>query len=123
MAWVIRSSLRQEDVFARYGGEEFAILARGIVPKQAQVLGERIRQVIERLRVPQSEWSQENLPTVSLDEMREPPEKEGGIQVTVSIGVASTDELPALDSPLDLVRLADRRLLQAKEDGRNRVVL
>lgn len=96
----LQRSLRREDILARYGGEEFSI----ILPETSR---ERAAEVAERLRraVAKRAYSFDGFP----------------IPVTVSVGVA---DLRADDDEFgrSLIQRADRNLLQAKEDGRNRVV-
>jgi two-component system cell cycle response regulator len=96
----VEKSIRLEDVLARYGGEEFAILVRGIEHARANRFGERIRAAVERLVVP---WEGKSLRT------------------TVSVGVASLNELSELATGEGLLGLADVRLYRAKQKGRNRV--
>jgi len=97
---VVRSTLRAEDALCRYGGEEFCILLRSIDLAGAARLAERIRTLIQELRI--------------VHEGRTIP-------VTASIGCASRAELTEATSSA-LVGLADRRLYRAKAAGRNRVV-
>jgi two-component system cell cycle response regulator len=92
--------LRQEDVFARYGGEEFVLLLRGVTRVGAERAGERLRDAIQRLRVPFEDKI---------------------LTATVSIGCASMECTEQPSSEV-LVALADRRLYAAKRAGRNRVV-
>lgn len=93
-------SLRESDLLGRYGGEEFMIVLSETPPQQAAETAERLRACIS-------------------DQLFE---VEGQIiSVTLSIGVASASpDCPDLDT---LIRHADQALYQAKEGGRNRVVL
>ena len=89
---------RDSDNLYRYGGEEFVMLLRNTDARGACMLAERIRATIETLAI----------------------ECEGArINFTVSAGVAS---LLGDDSTDSLFDRADRALLQAKDQGRNRVV-
>ncbi|MBN2340955.1 MAG: GGDEF domain-containing protein [Deltaproteobacteria bacterium] len=97
----IQFTLREEDFFARYGGEEFAVLARDINITGADALGERIRQIVQDLRI------------VTPFGVRVP--------VTLSIGVATVCD-GAKVSHEALIKAADDNLYKAKESGRNRVV-
>jgi len=96
----LQRSLRHEDILARYGGEEFAT----ILPETSQ---ERALQVAERLRRAGAKraYSFDGFP----------------IPVTISIGVA---ELAEEDEEFGrtLLQSADRCLLEAKEQGRNRAL-
>lgn len=97
---ILSSTLRTDDLLARYGGEEFALLLREIPPSGVRVALERLRTAVETKCF---EYEQHVIP------------------VTISIGAASYLE-DAPDSLDELIELADRRLYQAKEKGRNRVV-
>jgi two-component system, cell cycle response regulator len=93
-------TLRAEDVVARYGGEEFAVILRGIALGPATTVGERLRGLVEAMRVNHGEEV---------------------IRATLSAGCASLAccAAPGGDA---LVAVADRRLYIAKRGGRNRVV-
>lgn len=93
-------AIRRSDVLARYGGEEFVVLFRETSAGQALERVEVIRRTVE------AEPLLEGTATP--------------VRVTVSAGVASW---PADgDSVSDLIAEADRRLFEAKNAGRNRVV-
>jgi two-component system cell cycle response regulator len=98
LASAVKQRIRREDVFARYGGEEFAIVLPEISISAAMTLAEKIRQLIER------------------HEFRFEKTK---IAVTISVGVASTDDRD-LDAET-LIKLADEQLYAAKAGGRNQV--
>ncbi len=98
VAGTLAGTIRDTDLVGRYGGEEFMILAPETSLKQAMFLGERLRRGIEA-----QVTSERDFP-----------------RVTVSIGIASTDQ--AIEPNTDLVALADKALYQAKHEGRNRVV-
>jgi diguanylate cyclase (GGDEF)-like protein len=97
----IHKILREEDFFARYGGEEFVVLARDIGFNGSVALGERIRQIIQDLKI------------LTPEGIRVP--------VTLSIGVATVDEGKSI-SIEQFIQIADENLYKAKENGRNRVV-
>jgi len=94
---------RPLDLVARYGGEELAVLLPCTPPIGAFQVAEKIREAVKQLQInhpqsPVSHW------------------------VTVSIGVSSI--VPWHDcSPKTLIRMADKALYQAKEMGRDRVIL
>jgi len=92
--------IRLEDLLARYGGEEFVILARSTGKTDALRLGERIRESIGELEIPVSDRS---------------------IRVTLSMGVASLQDVAPDGGPNELLALADARLYRAKGTGKNRV--
>jgi len=100
-ALALREELRAEDLVARFGGEEFVALLRDGPPAQAHRVAERLRERVKGLRVPH----------------------EGRLlQITASIGVATSDER-GLDVPADLFARADRRLYAAKAAGRDRIAV
>jgi diguanylate cyclase (GGDEF)-like protein len=100
-ARIVADSIRHEDIFGRYGGEEFALLLPEVGLAGAL-------QVCERLRTRLGE-----APVVFGRDQ---------ISVTASFGLASTEALGEEYGVLDLIHLADSKLYEAKELGRNRVV-
>jgi diguanylate cyclase (GGDEF)-like protein len=101
LAQAVSQTIRAEDVFARYGGEEFSVICRGVDLQGAARFAERVRGIIETI-------------TFSYQGTRLP--------ITISLGVAGLPD-PALREPIDLISAADAALYQAKNGGRNRVVL
>jgi diguanylate cyclase (GGDEF)-like protein len=91
---------RSIDIVARYGGEEFAVVLPDTVSNTAIHVAEKIRRVIETLRV------------------KSLPPDHGG--VTVSIGVATCRPSDG-GTPPELVAAADAQLYAAKAAGRNQV--
>lgn len=87
---------------ARHGGEEFVALFRGADTEQAKARLDRTRESIARRRLVN----------------RDTEEPIG--RVTFSAGVA---DVFAYDDPRRALRAADEALLQAKEAGRNQVVV
>ncbi len=96
---ILRASFRASDIVARYGGEEFAAVVPGLAPAMAVDRMEAIRRAVAGTRVPLAEG--------------------GSAALTVSVGVACFPS--EAESILDALRLADRRLYQAKAAGRGRV--
>jgi diguanylate cyclase (GGDEF)-like protein len=97
----LRRAARGSAAVVRWGGEEFLVVDRIWRAEDAWVLAERLRGSVERGR--------ETL--------------EDGSFVTVSVGYAIYpfwDARPDALSWEDVVRLADRALYRAKNDGRNR---
>jgi diguanylate cyclase (GGDEF)-like protein len=95
----VRERVRRGDVLVRRGGEEFALIMPGTTTHEAQAIAERVQEALAE----------------------RPLEHEGlRIEQTVSIGVAtwSGDE-----SPESLERRADLAMYEAKDKGRNRVVV
>lgn len=99
LSGIIKSCIRDVDIFARYGGEEFAIILPQTNQAEAGHIGERIRS-----RVDENEFLLEGVSPV---------------RVTVSVGISCFPENGK--SPQQLVKVADQALYQAKGDGRNLV--
>ena len=96
IANVIQFNLRKTDVFARWGGEEFIILAPETTSEQAERLGEKLRSAIEGY-----DFDIED-------------------RVTASFGFT----LYRSDSTSEqMIKRADEAMYQAKNNGRNQVVL
>lgn len=94
---------RPLDFAARFGGEEFALVLYGQANDFARDLPEHIRQRVLELGIPHAESSV-------------------GPCLTVSIGVSIVT--PGAERSLaGAVQMADEALYQAKEEGRNRVVV
>ncbi|WP_111980263.1 GGDEF domain-containing protein [Algibacillus agarilyticus] len=94
MAQLMQKAFRDEDMLFRYGGEEFAIIVKHVDLKLAQIILERLRQLVNAQIFPQ----------VGL--------------VTVSIGFTIIDNNIL---PSTVIQRADQALYYAKENGRNQV--
>lgn len=91
-------NLRREDIFVRWGGEEFLLFLPDMPIHEAVAIAERMRRNVQETPI--------NL-------------GESSIQCSVSIGVAGCAlTCTTID---DLISEADKRLYQAKNNGRNRV--
>ncbi|MEM7413346.1 MAG: diguanylate cyclase [Myxococcota bacterium] len=101
VAAVLNETVRETDLPARYGGEEFAVLAPRTDAAGAVALGEKLR----------SEMAAERVRDPGIPEPK-------GLGVTVSIGVALYD-----GDPKRFFNEADRALYQAKDAGKDCVVL
>lgn len=113
---LMSEQVRSSDIVARYGGEEFAIILPETGIQLAYEVAERIRSKVEAQKL-------------IFDD--------NTLGVTVSIGLASLsqikfqagkdkkDQLDKLSGSLDqlLLRKADEALYQAKQTGRNQVVI
>ena len=97
---IVKGSIRKEELFARYGGEEFLAVLPETNREGGISAAERIRSLVEKHSF-QYEGKK--------------------FSVTISVGVASTDGDVNL-TPNELIRQADERMFQAKNQGRNRVV-
>jgi diguanylate cyclase (GGDEF)-like protein len=97
VASVSRETCRLEDVICRIGGEEFGVILPGATLEEATALAERVRAGIASVA----------FPLVG--------------RVTVSVGVAE-GPLHA-SSPRELITCADLALLDAKANGKDRVLV
>jgi diguanylate cyclase (GGDEF)-like protein len=96
----IKDSTRQIDFMGRYGGEELAVILTETDKEESLVIAERIRQAVESNKI------------AAYDE---------SLNVTISIGISL---FPAdATEVLSLIDKADQALYQAKQSGRNKVVL
>jgi len=102
VASILQQAVRLDDVAARIGGEEFALLLTNTTAQDAQNIAERIRLT---LAGHDAATSQQQLP--------EP--------ITISLGVYTATS-PLLSAETCVER-ADKAMYQAKETGRNRVVV
>lgn len=102
IAQLLSSNIRKIDIAARYGGEEFALILVETDKQAATYVATKIKKLVEQHRF-QYEETQPNG------------------KLTISMGVATFPD-DAI-KPEELVSLADKRLYQAKKNGRNRVVL
>ena len=100
LAQLISRRLRRSEFIARYGGEEFALVLPETDSAGARIIAERIRQTVEDHEF-------------YCGELRLP--------VTVSVGGAVWR--PDMVEPRDLIAEADANLYDAKDQGRNKVVL
>ncbi len=99
----IKNSVRGIDLACRYGGEEFLVAMPDTDLRFASVVAERLRQEVA------------NSPVV-LNGGRDE------INVTVSIGLASSENGPKDDTSQRLIKRADEALYSAKNSGRNKVI-
>ena len=101
VALVLQGQTRGSDVAARYGGEEFTIVLPDITATLALERAQQVCQEVEKL-------------------VLHPSGKDVGT-VTVSIGLS---HFPAHGSTVEaLLSAADKALYEAKNAGRNRVVV
>jgi diguanylate cyclase (GGDEF)-like protein len=107
VAQVIQGFARRPlDLAARYGGEEFAVILYDMSLPHIEDVAERLREMVQ------------NLPIAPREAATAPT----GARVTVSVGVGIA--IPSIGrTPQGLVQLADEALYEAKQTGRNRVVV
>ena len=97
----LRKNIKGVDIICRFGGEEFLIILLNTGQKNAEVVAEKLRVLIEKLRI----------------KRRNSDEYLKGI--TISIGITELNK----DEPLmEAVDDADKALFNAKDKGRNRIV-
>jgi two-component system chemotaxis family response regulator WspR len=111
---VLQNSSRRIDTTARVGGEEFASILPATEEVGARSFAEKVRATVEALEVP-------------LVRARE-GSSEDSLSVTVSAGIAVARKVESEDARMTrlaevLVQAADKALYEAKEGGRNRVVV
>lgn len=97
---ILRENLGEEGLLARLGGDEFAILLGRVNVEEANLLAEKLRRAVEKVKLC-------------------PGSYEISFGYTISIGVA-----PIHNGTLELrevISRADYALYQSKEQGRNRV--
>ncbi len=96
----MQQQLRDYDQIGRYGGEEFMVVLPNSKIDSAMVIAERIKSAISEVPMQTSE---------------------GLLNITISLGVA---ELSVSDGTVTtFVNRADQALLEAKDQGRNRIVV
>lgn len=101
LATRIRHNLRYYDTPFRYGGEEFVVLLNNTNPEEAFFIARRLCQLVS------------DQPFIIHENLE--------LQITISAGIASLK--PEDDSDgARLLNRADRCLLRAKSEGRNRVI-
>jgi diguanylate cyclase (GGDEF)-like protein len=97
----IKGGLSRNDLLARYGGEEFAVVLPATDRHAAGQVAERLRTLVG------SQFIDTNT---------------GAMRVTISVGVADL-ESSAGASLTELLQRADGGLLEAKKQGRNKVIV
>jgi len=101
-ARILRETAREIDMVGRYGGEEFIVILPNTDEEEAAAFAERVRSAVETHVFRDEDVGVE-------------------LRMTCSSGVASFP-VPGVQTPEQLLKLADEGLYMAKESGRNRVV-
>ena len=92
--------VREVDGVVRYGGEEFLVVSPKTDAAGAAVVAERLRERVESVRIPAGDAT---------------------VKITISLGVAELG--PSDREAADLIARVDAALFEAKNAGRNRVVV
>jgi diguanylate cyclase (GGDEF)-like protein len=98
----IQAHVKKTDIVGRWGGEEFSIGLPGVTKKQSYFVADRIRQSLARLSL----YDRSGKPIPS---------------PTISQGIATFPQ--DANDTTQLVNVADVALYQAKEAGRNQIVV
>ncbi|MEA1955817.1 MAG: GGDEF domain-containing protein [Campylobacterota bacterium] len=96
----LQNSIKGSDVAIRYGGEEFIVIFYGISIDNAFKIADELRDSFSKIYF---ETGEEN------------------IRKTISIGMATFNADSTV--PMQVIKYADRALYQAKNTGRNKVVI
>jgi GGDEF domain-containing protein len=97
----IHPALRNYDIAGRYGGDEFSVALPYCGPDEATIVAERICRMIREL------------------EVAECP----GMRFSASVGCSVLRDASAAESELQMIKLADHALYEAKAAGRDRAVI
>ena len=101
VASTLRDNMRPSDQLARYGGEEFTVLITGSDRDSAVAIADRLRITVSRKQI---------------------KDRRGAALPSVNISVGGTEYRKG-ETLEDLIERADQCLYQAKQQGRNRVVM
>lgn len=101
VANIMKNNVRQSDTISRIGGEEFAVIMPNIRHHLAKEVMERLRADIENAIIPVDNTE---------------------LQVTISIGTAVSEPKQIITVD-EFYNLSDQALYQAKNSGRNKVVI
>ena len=99
---IIKSNLRNFDLPGRYGGEEFILILPETSKDKGKIVAERIRKQVEDY----------TFKTISGE----------AISITISLGISGLGDLTEIKSEMELIKIADSRLYQAKKEGKNKAI-
>ncbi|WP_411821266.1 diguanylate cyclase DgcR [Leptospira sp. 'Mane'] len=101
LATELKSKLRKSDILSRYGGEEFIVVFPETGLSDSKHALDKVREYISTLPI--------------LDDTGKT------FHISFSGGLAGGD-LESVNSPFDLLKIADKNLYDAKHQGRNRII-
>jgi len=96
----IENNLRNEDILCRYGGDEFSVIVRDFKYGFIKIAAERIRLIFDGR-------------SMNCEDHK--------INISLSIGAATIDN-ENIETPKDMIKLADANLYKAKQSGGNCIV-
>ncbi|MGE4385339.1 MAG: GGDEF domain-containing protein [Endomicrobiaceae bacterium] len=99
VAKILSKSVRPGDLIGRYGGEEFIVLLPMASQEQVTAIAENIRSTVQKTRFNENNFT---------------------FSVTISIGIAKYRNNTTSN---DVISLADKALYDAKQTGRNKIIL
>jgi len=102
---VIQDAIRRVDIAARYGGEEFVMVLPATSPAGIKLVGDRMREKVEKTKFTFEEGGEEKLVP----------------NVTISLGAAHFPD-NRYETAREMLKSADDMLYQAKRNGRNKLV-
>ncbi|WP_353093288.1 diguanylate cyclase [Tissierella praeacuta] len=100
---IITSSIRVYDIAGRYGGEEFIIILQGVRKRTSAKI---IKRILEKMRNSTFDY------------------EDNEIKITFSCGICDISEIDKDSLSIEsLIYKADKRLYDAKNTGRNRIIM
>ena len=100
VAFTLKKNVRSTDIVCRYGGEEMSIILPNTNYEEAVAIANKLCSIVSAYPCKLSNGRESN--------------------VTISLGVASYNEVDG-NTSAEIISSADKRLYNAKENGRNRV--
>lgn len=113
---LMQDQVRSSDIVARYGGEEFAVILPETGLQIANEVAERIRSQVESQKLIINDNTLSTTVSIGMASLS---------QIKYQIGATDADQLNKIADKIDKLLLgkADEALYQAKQTGRNQVVI